>query len=114
MPMAPPRPCTLPGCRHSRPCPTHDKAWHGDRPHWRERYGPAWDRTRAQVLAEEPFCRLCLKHGRRRPSTTVDHIVPKAWGGGDERTNLQALCAWHQHRKASREGAIGRNTRVAR
>jgi 5-methylcytosine-specific restriction endonuclease McrA len=29
----------------------------------------------------------------RRPATHVDHIHPVLFGGTDDRTNLQALCA---------------------
>lgn len=47
----------------------------------------AWRRIRARVLAEEPRCRWCGD-----PSTTVDHIVPRARGGGDDRANLAASC----------------------
>jgi len=36
---------------------------------------------RAQVLAEEPCCRLCLAQGKRVKASEVDHIVPLAMGG---------------------------------
>ncbi|MAG35262.1 MAG: HNH endonuclease [Dehalococcoidia bacterium] len=55
----------------------------------RRRYGPAWRALRAQVLAEEPFCRSC---GSPTPATDVDHITPKRIGGTDARYNLQGLC----------------------
>jgi 5-methylcytosine-specific restriction protein A len=46
----------------------------------------------AQVLREEPLCRLCLARGISRASVMVDHIRPLAWAGTDERTNKQGLC----------------------
>ncbi|MFX5793618.1 HNH endonuclease signature motif containing protein, partial [Acinetobacter baumannii] len=49
-------------------------------------------RERAAVLAEEPLCRLCLEKGLEVASDVVDHIMPLAWGGSDERHNKQALC----------------------
>lgn len=49
-------------------------------------------RDRAAVLAEEPFCRICLRGERQVASDVVDHIVPMAWCGIDERWNKQALC----------------------
>ncbi len=55
-------------------------------------YGSAWDRLRAAVLAAEPLCRNCSAAGERQAAVTVDHIVPKAEGGTDDRANLQPLC----------------------
>jgi 5-methylcytosine-specific restriction protein A len=64
------------------------------------------------VLRDQPWCPRCAAEGRVEPTTSVDHIVPKAWGGTDDRANLQALCARHQQQKASREGAQGRARRA--
>lgn len=55
--------------------------------------GPAIsDRVRAEVLAPQR-CAQCgqtpLDHG---VVLVVDHKIPQAWGGGDERENLQPLC----------------------
>lgn len=71
-------------------------------------YGPQWDKQRAIVLREEPWCRYCLAVGRRTPSTTVDHMLPKDRGGTDARSNLCGCCADHQAAKASREGVEAR------
>lgn len=68
--------------------------------------GRAGCRDRAQVLAEEPLCRLCLKQGRTTASQIVDHIKPLAWGGSDERTNKQALCKPCHDEKSREERAI--------
>lgn len=58
-------------------------------------YGVAWGRARKAVMARD--CRLCQPCLRKKPqrvtvATEVDHIVPKAKGGTDELTNLQAIC----------------------
>ncbi|MBO9534710.1 MAG: HNH endonuclease [Solirubrobacteraceae bacterium] len=50
-------------------------------------------RTRAWVLRDQR-CRQC----GRSPAADhvrlhVDHVVPQAWGGSNERNNLQALCS---------------------
>lgn len=90
MPIAPQHPCGQPGCYvlvdpGKARCPQHARpAWHGaGRPMAR-----GWDTLRAQVLCEEPICRLCPA-----PSTTVDHITPRYQGGNDDRSNLRGLCA---------------------
>ncbi len=54
--------------------------------------GRAGQRERAAVLLEEPFCRICLAAGREVRADIVDHIMPLAWGGSDDRSNKQALC----------------------
>ena len=54
--------------------------------------GRAGQKLRAAVLAEEPFCRHCLESGERVKAVEVDHIVPLSRGGGEERSNKQALC----------------------
>lgn len=98
--------CAAPGCPALVPlgvarCPAHAR-----RP-WAHRvasrrargYGREWERRRALVLEEGPWCAGC-----GAPATTVDHVIPKAEGGTDARSNLRALCAACQQRKAGREG----------
>jgi 5-methylcytosine-specific restriction protein A len=49
---------------------------------------PGWKARRRMVLARDRHvCLLC--GGRARE---VDHIVPRAHGGGDELSNLRSLC----------------------
>jgi len=56
-------------------------------------YGTAWDKLRKLILTRDNhLCQACLRNGRPTPATHVDHITPKAKGGTDEHTNLQALC----------------------
>ena len=52
----------------------------------RHRLGWVWSATRDAWLAAHPGCALC-----GAPATEVDHIVPRAWGGGHT-GNLQSLC----------------------
>ncbi len=59
----------------------------------RRKRGRAGQRDRAQVIAEEPLCRLCLKRNVESPTEEVDHIVPLSAGGSDERRNKQGLCS---------------------
>jgi 5-methylcytosine-specific restriction protein A len=106
----PGRPCSVPGCPNlaveKGRCEEHAyPVWGG-----RERataaqrgYDWEWQKIRERVLREEPYCRWCGK-----PSTTVDHIVPKARGGTDTRSNLQALCGRCRKIKDARDAAEGK------
>lgn len=56
-------------------------------------YGKLWDKIRVTVMQQaNSRCQHCLKQGRYTLATQVDHIIPKAKGGTDDITNLQALC----------------------
>lgn len=55
-------------------------------------YGRAHEKMRAVVLDEEPLCRPCLSAGLSTPAVIADHIIPKAEGGDDARTNYQGIC----------------------
>ena len=57
--------------------------------------GPGWERLRAQVLREEPTCRMC-----GAPACEVDHIVPVSDDGTSERSNLRSLCRECHWRKS--------------
>jgi len=62
--------------------------------------GTEWRRVRAQVLREEPTCRMC-----GAPSTEADHIIPLQAGGDPyDRANLQGLCKTHNASKGARIG----------
>ena len=47
-----------------------------------------WREIRAEVLQEEPICRICGK----QPSNEVDHIIPIDKGGTSNRWNLRGTC----------------------
>ncbi|MFN7019901.1 MAG: HNH endonuclease [Phycisphaerales bacterium] len=125
MPRLPPRPCRHPGCpglvdpsSGSRVCPRHGAvdglpgvsdprgpAWGGDRGSAHSRgYGARWRRLRRIILARDPVCRVC----QASPAVTVDHLVPKAEGGGDDEGNLQGLCAACHTRKTQRDAGRAR------
>lgn len=58
-------------------------------------YGSEWDRLRAAVLKRDSYlcqCKQC-QGGKLRltVATEVDHRIPKARGGGDDPSNLQAI-----------------------
>ena len=60
---------------------------------------------RLRRLSAEPWCRICLKNGTRRLATVPDHIVPLAFGGSDEDSNIQCLCDDCHRAKTLQEGA---------
>ncbi|HCF6069932.1 TPA: HNH endonuclease signature motif containing protein [Pseudomonas aeruginosa] len=54
----------------------------------------AWKRLRAEVLADEPLCRMCAARGLVVAATDVDHIEDSRTDYSDDnsRANLQPLC----------------------
>lgn len=70
-------------------------------------YDNRWAKIAEQVKREEPLCRPCHKRGIARATTQVDHIVPKAKGGSDDRANLQGICDdCHKAKTAREQGAL--------
>jgi 5-methylcytosine-specific restriction protein A len=73
-------------------------------------YDKSWRELRAEVLAEEPYCRDCARRGIERRATMVDHIVSirEAPELRLERSNLQALCfPCHQRKTNQSENGFG-------
>lgn len=62
-------------------------------------YDYKWQKTRAAFLKAYPWC---MWPGCTRKATDVDHITPRAQGGGDDWENLQALCHEHHSVKTAR------------
>ncbi len=77
----------------------------------RRKRGRAGQRDRAEVIAAEPFCRKCLAAGKKVKTDVVDHVVPLAWGGSDDRGNKQGLCDPCHDEKSKAEREIGRRGR---
>ena len=73
-------------------------------------YGAQWDKLRKQVLRRDAYlCRPCLADDRLTSATEVDHIVPKAKGGTDTPSNLQAICrACHRAKTTIDGGGVPR------
>ena len=68
-------------------------------------YGRAWQKVKAQVLREEPMCQL---QGCGAVATQVDHTVPLALGGTDDRENLVAMChSCHSRKTATVDRGFG-------
>lgn len=100
MPRKPKRPCRYPGCPNLCDsgvyCKEHNQ-YSSDRMRGgaAERgYDAEWRVERKRFLREHPLCVECMKTGKLRAATVVDHIIPHR---GDkrlfwDRRNWQALC----------------------
>jgi 5-methylcytosine-specific restriction protein A len=77
----------------------------GATPRLSDRSGHAWAVLRAWVLREEILCRPCREANPPRvaASVEVDHIVPLAQGGTDDRSNLCGICIPCHRAKTARE-----------
>ena len=84
--------CAEPGCPEivvAGRCQVHRRS------KWPSGVSPAyrgdWPRIRAQVLKEEPECRLRLPDCTI-VSTDCDHVLPRSRGGTNARSNLRGVC----------------------
>jgi 5-methylcytosine-specific restriction enzyme A len=88
------RECAAPGCHvlvAKGRCAAHRLAYETQRRSPSARgYDHAWLSMRARVLREEWSCRICEADAKWNDH--VDHVVPLARGGTNERENLQRLC----------------------
>lgn len=75
-------------------------------------YGAAWEKVRKQVIERDKgLCQPCLKMGRVRRHSAVDHVVPKAeaarlrWSQAqvDHPDNLQCICGPCHDEKTAKE-----------
>jgi 5-methylcytosine-specific restriction protein A len=64
-------------------------------------YGVDWRKLRAAFLAEHPTCVIC-----GAPAIVADHVIPKAAGGDDDWSNLQALCRSCHGKKTATENNL--------
>jgi 5-methylcytosine-specific restriction endonuclease McrA len=89
-------------------CRNHGgKAWARQPPERLATYRDStYQRNRKIVLGRDPLCRLRLP-GCTGKSTTVDHVISVAKGGGNDLDNLVGACA---HCNQLRGGADGRAT----
>ena len=111
MPSRPKVPCRHPGCAElvapgTKYCEKH-KSLHPEevRSAVSRGYGRAWQKARIDYLEAHPLCVECMKEGRYRKATVVDHIIPHR---GDarlfwDRENWQPLCKMHHDRKTLTE-----------
>ena len=67
---------------------------------WRTKPLPRdWHKTQPRILKRDGYrCYLCGAPGCRK----VDHVVPVSQGGGEEDSNLAAICDDCEKREAAR------------
>lgn len=78
-------------------------------------YGSNWDKLRLFVLRRDNGlcqCQTCKSNQRIKQATEVDHIIPKAGGGTDELSNLQAINKECHKIKTAREQGRSLNPKV--
>lgn len=103
MPYKPRRPCSHPGCGRLAEngwqyCAEHQKIANKNYneyqrdPETNKRYGRSWKRIRDRYIKAHPLCEECQKQGRLTVAEEVHHILPLSKGGGNETSNLMALC----------------------
>jgi 5-methylcytosine-specific restriction endonuclease McrA len=63
-----------------------------------------YKRNRLLTIAREPICHWC----HVRPSTTADHLLSVARGGGHSLENLVGACAKCNERRGGAEGRRAR------
>jgi 5-methylcytosine-specific restriction enzyme A len=110
MPYKPKSPCPVPRCPELTDggrCKRHRKEQIRE---WEARsgrgsaagrgYNRAWQRIRAQVIAERPWCQSA---GCPRPSSEAHHIVARRDGGPDCAENLLPLYKSHHSQATNRE-----------
>jgi 5-methylcytosine-specific restriction protein A len=108
MPTRPASPCSVFGCKNTKPCPFHArKPWEGINPNRGKvaarGYGEAHRKWRTLVLRRDPFCTLRY-YGCTRLSTVADHIVRISEGGlRFDLANGQGVCQHCHAIKSAKE-----------
>ena len=113
LPVRPNTPCRQYGCKALVSPPGYCEAHLANKSGWsrtstrsdNERgYGWAWTKTRKRILLrDQGLCQPCLEKNRIAIATEVDHILSKARGGGEDDSNLQAICKRCHQLKTHRE-----------
>ena len=79
----------------------------------RKRSGSRWQKVIERILRRDNgICQECMRRGRVKAASEVDHIKRIADGGGDDDDNLQALCHDCHADKTAAEGGKLRRRRT--
>lgn len=103
------KPCGTPGCpevvSEGSRCPAHVIK----RPHtwdWAQKAPKPkhWNKISGRIRRRDKHrCVICGHRG-----VTVDHLLPRAWGGTEKHSNLRVLCNRHAADKLSDESRLGK------
>ena len=73
-------------------------------------YGASWRKRRERIMQRDRgLCQPCIRKGIITQAYAVDHVVPKAAGGTDDDTNLEAICRCCHKQKTQQEASAGRH-----
>lgn len=75
-------------------------------------YGAVWRKSREAYLLAHPLCAdpfgIHKRLDEHVAATDVDHIIARRQGGGDQWSNLRALChSCHSRKTVIDDGALG-------
>lgn len=89
-------------------CPAHTRRAFAGRPSYRQRgYTAAWDRMAREMRERGEVCVWC----REARATELDHVVPKARGGTNDRSNAAPSCGACNRKRAAQLAAETRRAR---
>ena len=74
-------------------------------------YGAEWRKISAEVIAEATVCHWCSGPFTADDPATADHLVPKARGGTNDKSNLVGA---HRSCNSSRGGRMQKRTQQGR
>ena len=81
-------------------------SWRGKGSRQSRGYGAAWDKARKLAMhRDNHLCQPCKRQGKTTPARECDHVIPKAKGGDDRQSNLQAICRACHREKTLAEAA---------
>lgn len=115
MPMAPPKPCTAPGCGAlvrdgTSRCGKHQREAWVKKPTASKRItGRKLQALRQSLFTRQPLCVMCEAKGLVVVATQRDHIQSLGEGGTDTEDNVQALCQACHDGKSLAEAIRGRH-----
>lgn len=115
MPRSAPKPCSHPGCKQlvtdgTARCAEHKPKSNAHGSVGKRSTGRKGVADRERIKRRDKgICQQCLKDGKIKPGTEVDHIIRLSAGGQDDDANKWLLCArCHAAKTAAERRRAGR------